>query len=215
MFNTYSAIRRALALVACSLTLTTSLDSSLIGYCAETHDETTSATNCAIVVGVRNYDPDQFQVLTNAEAESTAIFELLLRAGYSESVSRLITNSSGAENAQQIPSRTNILRELEQACLQLAPNDKLVFAFGGYGVQATEGKFYLCPLDADLDDIETLIPIDRIYELIGKCRIEHKLIVIDAMHGNTLADSFSPGISGALKFQLPKLPRPPANTAVS
>lgn len=215
MFKMNSIVRRSLWIVVCSLTFIASLSSNLSGYWAGKQDDSVPAsTQCAIVVGVRNYNPDQFQLLPNAESESTAIFDLLQRAGYSEAVSRLLTNSSGAENAQRIPSRSNIVRELEQACSRLTASDKLVFAFGGYGVQAAEGKFYLCPLDADLENIETLIAIDKVYELIGQCRAEHKLIVIDAMHSNTLAESFSPDKTVALKFQLPKLPQPPANTAV-
>lgn len=174
----------------------------------------TKVGRCAVVVGIRSYDPDQLQPLPNAETEATELFELLQRAGYADSNSLLLTNTAGSQNSRQIPSRANILQQIEKASSKLTASDTLILAFQGHGVQTKDGKYYLCPLDADLENIASLIPIEQIYEIVGRCSAEHKLVLLDAMQSDPLASEFAASSGADFRAVLPNLPAPPTNTAV-
>ena len=181
--------------------------------CTVLGNEGTGTMN-AVVIGIRAYDPDQLVSLPNAESEATDLFGLLERAGYNGENSALMTNSSGNTQPELVPTKTNLLKRLESVATKLQAEDTVVFAFTGHGVQGQDGKLYLCPLDADLDETSTLIPMETVYELIGRCKAEHKLIVLDANRTSPFAESFAKTSVAGWKYQLPDLPSPPSHTAV-
>lgn len=217
MLRDYKNNLQSMVLSVCACLLAGSTSSRLRADDVSANEVNTkekTASRCAIVVGIRSYDPDQLQSLPTAETEATELFDLLQRAGYSDSASLLLTNSAGSQNTRQIPSRANILSQIEHAASKLVPADTFVLAFQGHGVQAKDGKYYFCPLDADLENIASLIPLEDIYAVLGKCRAEHKLVLLDAMQSNPLASEFASSSANNFRTVLPKLPPPPTNTAV-
>jgi len=56
--------------------------------------------------------------------------------------------------------------------------DRIVLLFCGHALER-KGKAYLVPLEGDLDDVETLIPLDWVYEKLGACRAQEKVIIFD------------------------------------
>lgn len=56
--------------------------------------------------------------------------------------------------------------------------DRIVFLFAGHALEK-KGKSYLVPIEGDLDEVETLIPLDWLYEKLGACKAQEKVIIFD------------------------------------
>jgi hypothetical protein len=56
--------------------------------------------------------------------------------------------------------------------------DRIVLVFAGHAI-AIKGEAYLVPLEGDLEEVETLIPLKWVYEKLGACKAQEKLIVFD------------------------------------
>jgi hypothetical protein len=56
--------------------------------------------------------------------------------------------------------------------------DRVVLLFAGHAVEK-KGKAYLVPLEGDLDEAETLIPLDWFYEKVGACKAQEKVVIFD------------------------------------
>jgi len=56
--------------------------------------------------------------------------------------------------------------------------DRIVIIFAGHAVEK-EGKAFLVPMEGEMEEVETLIPLDDIYAKMGKCRAQEKLIIFD------------------------------------
>jgi hypothetical protein len=56
-----------------------------------------------------------------------------------------------------------------------------VLTFIGHGVEV-EGQGYLVPLEGDLQQPDSLIPIAWLYEQLGRCQARQKLLILDIAH---------------------------------
>jgi hypothetical protein len=56
--------------------------------------------------------------------------------------------------------------------------DRVVFVFCGHVVEKG-GAAYLVPLEGDLDELESLIPLKWLYEQIGACPAQEKIVLFD------------------------------------
>lgn len=56
--------------------------------------------------------------------------------------------------------------------------DRLVILFSGHAVEK-DGQAYLVPLEGELDDIATLIPLKNFYAQLEKCPAQEKLVIFD------------------------------------
>lgn len=168
----------------------------------------------AVLIGIHQYDPDQLIPLPSAEGEMTKLHELLLRGGYLEANLSLLTNTTGAEQSSLLPTRRNILRQLEQAAKNLKRSDALIVAFSGHGLVGADGQWYLCPFDADVEDPKSLLPLTDVYRLLDQIQCNHKLLLLDGMHDQPFAERFDPSLVGPYTHQVPSLPSPPSGTAV-
>ncbi len=73
-------------------------------------------------------------------------------------------------------------------------DDFIVVGFSGHGVHL-KGKSYLCPGDAKLDDPQSLIPLDSVYEMLQQSPAVLKLLLVDACRNDPRLDgerSFAP-----------------------
>ena len=61
--------------------------------------------------------------------------------------------------------------------------DRLVILFCGHAVER-KGKAYLVPLEGDLDEVDSLIPLDWFYEKLGSCKAQEKLVIFDVCRFN-------------------------------
>lgn len=56
--------------------------------------------------------------------------------------------------------------------------DRIILIFAGHAVEL-EGKIYFAPMEGDLDDAKTLIPLDWVYQQLEKCQAQQKLFIVD------------------------------------
>jgi len=103
----------------------------------------------ALVVGVERYIPTELPSLTYAEDDAAALGRALAGLGFS-----VITMTGDADNPRHRP--TTAARILEQVDARLddrAPDDTVVLAFSGHGLQFKgDREFYFCPGEAALRD---------------------------------------------------------------
>lgn len=164
----------------------------------------------SLLVGVRNYDPDQLKSITTAEEDINQLRETLARAGDSQGRVVVLSNSAGGEDPQRLPTKGNILRQMDSLA-DREFEDVVIVALRGHGLQ-WKGAYCFCPFDADLSDPDSLIPLDAIYQRLQRCPAERKLLLLDAMQDEPFVNRGR--AKSALTASMPKLPFPPANTVV-
>ena len=90
------------------------------------------------------------------------------------------------------PSREDILREYKRVLGTLKPEDSLIVALSGHGVQYKEDPSgYFCPLDAKLDKKESLVPMagpEGLLTLLETTQAQRKLVLINACRNDPSAD---------------------------
>jgi hypothetical protein len=61
--------------------------------------------------------------------------------------------------------------------------DRVVILFCGHALEK-KGKAYLVPLEGDLDEVDTLIPLDWFYEKLAACKAQEKVVIFDVARLN-------------------------------
>ncbi|MCE9567689.1 MAG: caspase family protein [Planctomycetes bacterium] len=70
--------------------------------------------------------------------------------------------------------------------------DRIVFYFGGHALEVA-GKPYLAPVEADPEDLETLIPLADFYEKLKACKATQKVVIWDVCRFNPQRGRQLPG----------------------
>ena len=93
-----------------------------------------------------------------------------------------------AEESKYRPSRLNIEKQL-RVVLNLAEEGDLILVDAGGTAMQLGAKSYLCPEDAQLDRLaDLIIPLDAIYDQLGKCKASLKLLVVDACRADVVPE---------------------------
>lgn len=143
----------------------------------------------ALLVGVNAYS--EIRPLNYCVPDMEALREKLTDAGFAADNVFLLTDT--AAELKYKPTRNNILRQLEVLVQIIGPKDKLVVAFSGHGVHFNNTSYY-CPADANLvKPAETLVPLDKVYQMIDSCEAQVKVLLVDACRN----DPFRPGDKSA------------------
>jgi hypothetical protein len=154
----------------------------------------------ALVVGVSLYKKDELRALKYAEKDAAALASALKAAGYRRVV--LLSHAAAAKDADLLPTARNLKAQLKGLLEDRRKDDTVVVAFFGHGAQFAGSKeHYLCPIDAELDEPETLVPLSEVYRELARCKAGHKLVVLDACHAR-------PGSGGGGGARLEALARP-------
>jgi tetratricopeptide (TPR) repeat protein len=141
----------------------------------------------ALLVGVKQYDKAELRGLDYTENDVTALAELFKNAGYKRVV--LLTQTRGAFEARYLPTAANIRRELKGLLEARRPDDTVVLAFAGHGVQfAGSDEPYFCPMDAKLANKKTLISLSEVYGTLNGCKARVKLLLSDCCRNDPLPD---------------------------
>lgn len=150
--------------------------------------ESTRGDTYAFLVGVANYESkDQFKPLKFA-CDDVISFAGVLR-----------NNGVPAKNIVLLHDRQSILRfkpfgrqikqEFHLLLATLEPEDTLIVALAGHGVQlGPESDSYFLPADAQLKDPSTLINIKTIYEEMQRSQAGRKLLLVDACRNDPESD---------------------------
>ncbi|MEI7700307.1 MAG: SUMF1/EgtB/PvdO family nonheme iron enzyme [Planctomycetia bacterium] len=148
----------------------------------------------AFLVGISDYDPKQLKPLPYARADILEFRDLLLESGFaSERIVMLVDDTRALPRAdttgRYLPERAKIQRELELLLPLLEEDDELIVAMSGHGTQfAGEDVAWFCPLDASLQDRNSLISMTWVYEQLQTwddkakrgCKARSRLLMMDA-----------------------------------
>lgn len=137
----------------------------------------------ALLIGVNNYT--KVSKLTYCCADIQGLAKHLVEAGFPGDHVFLIEDN--AADMKYKPFKNNIEQQLDLVASLTRPDDMILVAFSGHGVQIKKGQddkegiSYLCPADADLEKPgNTLVPLDRVYKTLESCRARQKLLLVDA-----------------------------------
>ena len=144
----------------------------------------------ALLVGVRQYDPNELRSLPYSEADVEDLAKVFRDSGYREANVVLMTQTLGAENTRLLPLAANIRKELKLLLANRSEDDVVVVAFAGHGVQFVgEEDSYFCPADARLADQETLVSFSAVYDELEKCPAKMKVMLVDACRNDPQSDN--------------------------
>ncbi|HQU46644.1 MAG TPA: SUMF1/EgtB/PvdO family nonheme iron enzyme [Pirellulales bacterium] len=129
----------------------------------------------ALLIGIDDYA--ELEHLKFAGADMRSLQQELLAAGFEDKSVFLLEDR--ATQAKYRPSKGNIEKQLNLLLTIVEKDDLVLVAFSGHGVHL-DGKSYLCPDDASLDDADTLISLDGVYDRLRRCPAALKLLVVDA-----------------------------------
>jgi formylglycine-generating enzyme required for sulfatase activity len=132
----------------------------------------------ALVIAVRSYKPAHLRSLKYTDRDARALQELLPRFGYR--VILPMTYEAAAKDADLLPTGRNIKDMLDAFLADRRKDDTVLVVFLGHSIQFKgEAEHYLCGLDADLTDRDTLVPFSLVYRELRKCNAGTKLFIGD------------------------------------
>jgi hypothetical protein len=136
----------------------------------------------ALLVGVpeANGDPNERKY---AEADVVELADLLQQVfRIPADHMMLMTRQASAETSwRRLPTKANILEQLNLFVEGLREQDTLIVVLAGQGMQpveAEEPSFY--PIDAKPNDPSTLIPLSSLRRPMERCRAGLKFLLVDA-----------------------------------
>jgi formylglycine-generating enzyme required for sulfatase activity len=184
----------------------------------------------AVVVGADEYRPkSDLPSLRHAGSDAALLSTALRGQGYT--VFELTVATASQPRQGHLSPQLEYVRDQIAGVLgspNLGPEDAVVISLHGHGVQfdarnaAGEDipQFYFCPADAtvagvqtarDLTDRNRLLPLDELYDQLGRCKAGTKLLIVDACRNDpTRSTIFRSSLASAT---LPKVAAPPGGTA--
>ena len=142
----------------------------------------------ALLVGVHRYDKNELRDLPYAEADMTALADVLKKAGYKRVV--LMTEAGGADDPRFLPTAANVRKTLKGLLGDLSADESILVAFAGHGIQfAGEDDNYFCPMDAKLGDKATLISLTEVYKDLENCNAGTRLLLADCCRNDPRSDN--------------------------
>ena len=94
-----------------------------------------------------------------------------------------------ARDTAKRPTKSSIENELQLVLSNVQPGDLLLVAFSGHGIESG-GASFLCPQDATIDDVRTMILLDDpqratgIFRQLYDSRATHKVLLVNACRNN-------------------------------
>ena len=152
---------------------------SLVGRAVGGEDYSpASGKSYALLVAGADYDPKELQPLKYTQHDILGLYEALVDSGCGK---EHIVLMHDRQSKNYLPESRKIRTQLDLLLSRLEPNDSLVVALAGHGIQFTDDEHnYFCPVDAQLQDKGTLISLDEVYSQMQKCRANRKLLLVDA-----------------------------------
>src|SRR5262245_50306071 len=155
-----------------------------LGSAPAAHGET-----YAFLVGVSEYESKgELKALRFASDDVIAFAGVLRNSGVP--AKNIVVMHDRQSNPRFKPAVKKILREFHLLLATLEPEDSLIVALAGHGVEVgSAGDSYFLPADADLKDPATLINIKTIKEQIEQSQAGRKLLLVDACRNDPEADN--------------------------
>src|SRR3954447_20738596 len=143
----------------------------------------------AFLVGVSEYESkDELKELRFATDDVIAFGGVLRNSGVP--IKNIVMMHDRQSNPRFRPVAKKILREFHLLLATLEPEDSLIVALAGHGVElGAAGDSYFLPADAELKDPTTLINIKSIKDEIEQSQAGRKLLLVDACRNDPEADN--------------------------
>ena len=143
----------------------------------------------AFLVGVSEYESkDELKALRFATDDVIAFGGVLRNSGVP--IKNIVMMHDRQSNPRFKPSAKKILREFHLLLATLEPEDSLIVALAGHGVEiGAAGDSYFLPADADLKDPATLINLKSVKDEIEQSQAGRKLLLVDACRNDPEADN--------------------------
>jgi membrane-associated protease RseP (regulator of RpoE activity) len=169
----------------------------------------------ALLIGVRKYDPTELRSLPYSEADVTELADVLKSRGYKPGNVVLMTQTVGAEEPRFLPLAAHIRRELRLLLQGREPEDIVLVALAGHGVQFRgDPEHYFCPADTHLTDKSTLIALGEFYKELEASGAGLKVLLVDACRNDPLSDnSRSRTVVDLESVTRPQVTTPPGSVA--
>ena len=168
-----------------------------------------------MLVGVKNYGKDQLRSLMYTENDVNDLAAVLKDGGYKRVM--LLTQAEAAARGDNdlMPTARNVRRQLTAILDDRKPGDSVLVAFSGHGVQFRDQKdSYFCPMDAELDDLKTLISLGEVYQGLESCSAGVKVLLVDACRNDPQAEASKAVEKVKLEsVTRPQAERPPGGVA--
>jgi uncharacterized caspase-like protein len=130
---------------------------------------------------VREYDTTELKSLQFSENDIEVMAAQLPQLGYDGPNVVVMTQTRGAQKSRYLPVAARIRQEMQLVLAEAGPKDSLMIVFSGHGVQFKEDEqSFFCPADARLNDRQTLIPLDEVYQGLERCKAGTKVLLVDA-----------------------------------
>jgi len=171
----------------------------------------------AILCGVQKYSKSSgLSDLNYTEKDIEELATVLVSSGYkSGNVTVLTQKKALTENDLKfLPTRKNVMDEIEGRLSLLDAEDSVLVAFAGHGLQFKNDKdCYFCPADAILDDKESLVSMNGVYGRLEKCKASIKLVICDACRNSPVAAGTRRAIVDLESVSRPQEIEPPGGVA--
>ncbi len=145
-------------------------------------------TQFAFLVGCGKYAPTEFKALPYAGNDVLGFREALLATGFHSD--EIVVLHDGADR-RYLPHKDKILKELAFLLDTAGPEDTLVVALSGHGLQYKGDPVgYFVPVDGKVSDKGSLIPLTGqggLYEQLNACKARKKLVVVNACRNDPVA----------------------------
>jgi hypothetical protein len=105
---------------------------------------------------------------------------------------QLFCLSDTARQGPVLPLKPVIAGSINLFCDTSRPQDRIILYYGGHAVEKND-KAYLVPAEGDLDDVETLIPVESVYAKLAECKATQKVVIWDVCRFNPERGRSRPG----------------------
>jgi hypothetical protein len=148
-------------------------------------------TQYAILVAISKYGKtDQWRTLKNTIDEMDEFRTVLTKTGFSADNIVFLHDRQTEEKLR--PTGVNILKKLDLLLQEIGPDDTLLVALNGHGVQfGGDLTGYFAPVNADLKDKKTLVAMDGkdgLYGRLEQCKARKKLLIVNACRNDPTVD---------------------------
>lgn len=139
----------------------------------------------AFLVACGDYDPSELKPVPFTLHEMKLFHDVLIASG-TPAKNIVYLHDKTDQPGRFVPNRTNILREYKLLLERLRPEDTLVVALSGHGIQyRADASGYFCPLDARLGPAHknTLVAMEGaegLLTLLEISRAQRKLVLVNA-----------------------------------
>jgi hypothetical protein len=137
----------------------------------------------ALIISVHNYlyaNP-----ITDGPTGSVNVERLVssLNRGLRIPLNQITRLSDAAKKQPRPPMKPVIEKTLESFLATSRAQDRIMVVFIGHTAEI-DGEGYLAPMEGELDNARTLIPLKSVLDLMKKCKARQKILVLDGNRFN-------------------------------